>query len=120
MSVQTFMAEFQDAIVAQKIVKTATCTLTDQEVKGNLRICGSHASAGIAFTLPTPGDANDGAFVIIENTGVAAVTVTADADSNGFGGASSGADTVTLSQGLSCLVYRSETYWQVIGGETIA
>ena len=114
MSVHNFLANLQGALKRFTLTKTATATLTNEEVINNLVIYGNHASAAIAFTLPAAGAANDGCINFIVNQAAAVVTVVVTA---GFG---AGNDTLTLAAGEMALIFSNGSYWYELHNEPAA
>lgn len=105
MSVQNFRREQREA--RRKTAKTATATLTNDEVENGL-VVATHASVQIDLTLPAAADGNADYNCLIADGGAAAVTVICTA---GFGGGGAGADTVTLAQGQMVIIYSDGDSW---------
>jgi len=95
-------------------VKTATATLTRDDMASGI-VIAAHPSSAIALTLPPPAQCINDAPCLIADGGAAAVTVLSDAGSVGFGGAGGSYDTLTFARGDAALVFAREVsgtaYW---------
>jgi len=114
MSVHNLAYELAESRLAIT-TKTATATLTADEIKGG-PIKANHASTPIALTLPAANECA-GYEQIIYDYGAAALTVVA---SDGFGGAGAGSDTLTLAQGEYCKVWSDGAQWFCLHNEPAA
>lgn len=99
------------------VSKTATATLTRDEIYPLSFITATHASSAIALTLPAASIAYKGCRVMIACGGAAAVTVVVTA---GFGGAGASGDTATLAQGDFCECFCNGSSWFVNNVTTAA
>lgn len=88
-----------------RLLKTETADLTFKEMRAYKIITGTHASSGIALTLPAAADVLAGMVRFVCCGGVAAVTVV----SAGYGGG--GSTIITLAQGECVMIVCDGTAW---------
>ena len=92
------------AVAPKEYTATPTDGLTHEELLQNFRFNGEHASTGIVLTLPVPDEALEGCINIFTNTGAATLKITV---LEGFGGAGTSYDYVTLAEGEFLITYCS-------------
>lgn len=91
------------------LVTTATThALSLEEILSFNTFIGNNASTAVAYTLLPANKAMDGRELFFGTKGAAGATVYVAA---GFGGASTGTDTITLAQGDGAIVRCDGSYW---------